>query len=184
VSGLIFAPILFLSHLRPKRLGSPANHIFTHSFLKLVVQAEPHRRPCSARTTKPLPTISTPPPCQSFGTHIVAALSSQTSPPLNTEVLLTKSCVAAFLYHESQIKALGRLLRLPLSSARVQSLPNFRHATACPNSQPYSKWGLKQFGLHIDFAELRNTATQLQECLDTFEYPHMSESNLFDEFKF
>jgi hypothetical protein len=49
------------------------------------------------------------------------------------------------------------------------------------STQPYSCWGVKQFGFHVDFAELRDTATQLQECLDAFEYPHMGKSNLFNE---
>lgn len=89
--------------------------------------------------------------------------------------------MAAFLYHESQIKALGHYCGCLELLPRGESLPEFPDTRQPANSQPYSNWGLKQFGVHIDFAELRNTATQLQECLDTFEYPHMSESNLFDE---
>lgn len=53
------------------------------------------------------------------------------------------------------------------------------HAVYQP--QPYSHWNFKQFGFHVDFAELRDTATQLEKCLNTLQYPHMSESNLLDE---
>jgi hypothetical protein len=55
------------------------------------------------------------------------------------------------------------------------------HARGLLKPQPYSHWSLKQFGFHVDFAELRDTATQLEKCLNTLQYPHMSESNLLDE---
>jgi hypothetical protein len=55
--------------------------------------------------------------------------------------------------------------------------------TRSTKSQPYSHWSLKQFRFQVDFAELRDTATQLEKCLDTLQYPHMSESNFLDELK-
>jgi hypothetical protein len=54
-------------------------------------------------------------------------------------------------------------------------------STRSINLRPYSYWSLKQFGFHIDFAELCDTATQLEKCLDALQYPHMGESNFLDK---
>lgn len=42
----------------------------------------------------------------------------------------------------------------------------------------------EELWLHIDLAELRNAAAQLEECLNPFQNPHVSKSDLFDELEF
>ena len=44
--------------------------------------------------------------------------------------------------------------------------------------------GFEQVRLHVDSAQLRKTAAELEESLDAFQYTHMRESNFLDEFQF
>jgi hypothetical protein len=45
-------------------------------------------------------------------------------------------------------------------------------------------WWCEQVRLHVNFAQFRQTAAQLQERLHSLQDAHMGEANLLDEFKF
>lgn len=48
----------------------------------------------------------------------------------------------------------------------------------------FSGWWFEQPRLHVNFAQFRQTAAQLQKRLHSLQDAHMGEANLLDEFKF
>lgn len=77
---------------------------------------------------------------------------------------LTCSCMYAFI-----IMLYGTNQRL----AKERQMPVLSHCS--------SLWCNEKLRLHIKLAEFRDTPSQLQICLHSFQNPHMREADLLDE---
>ncbi len=73
---------------------------------------------------------------------------------------------------------------ISLCAPRPLELRSLDHQASAGDPSAVSNFSgrnLKQFGLHVNLAQLRQTAAQLQERLHSVEDAHVGEANFFDE---